>query len=197
MNAMSSSISRWIRDKRPMGRSVSLGLCPRMNFRMWKRRRKLLPEIPMPISEKKVFFMLEWVCSLLFLFIIWENSGWGEKNRISLITPWQLCSPHNILLKTSAPLYTPQTTLMLSLVLSWAMDGSCVLWWLHQFVSSLNIKYCLHHKLCHFLFSMCRFSGSRNSILLTFHQQHLHFQVVLLFWVSLNEDCVKEISSFQ
>ena len=59
MNAATRSISRWIRDKRPMGRSVSLGLCPRMNLRMWKRRRKLLPEIPMPISEKKMCLKLE------------------------------------------------------------------------------------------------------------------------------------------
>ena len=59
MTAATSSISRWIRDKRPMGRSVSLGLCPRKNLMIWKRRRKLLPEIPMPISEKKVFLMLE------------------------------------------------------------------------------------------------------------------------------------------
>lgn len=31
---MAISISRWIRDKRPMGRSVILDLCPRMNLRM-------------------------------------------------------------------------------------------------------------------------------------------------------------------
>ena len=31
---MTTSISRWIRDKRPMGRSVGLDFCPRMNLRM-------------------------------------------------------------------------------------------------------------------------------------------------------------------
>lgn len=47
---MTSSISIWIRAKRPMGGTVSLGLWPRMNMKMWKRR-KLLPEIPIPASE--------------------------------------------------------------------------------------------------------------------------------------------------
>ena len=48
---MAISITRWIRDKRPMGRSICLDLCPRMYLKMWKRRRKLLPEIPMPTPE--------------------------------------------------------------------------------------------------------------------------------------------------
>ena len=110
MNAATRSISRWIRDKRPMGRSVSLGLCPRMNFRMWTRRRKLLPEIPMPISEKNVFPMIEWVCSMLFLFIVCENIDWGEENRISPIPPGQLCSPQHNPLKISAVPYTPRSS---------------------------------------------------------------------------------------
>ena len=42
---------RWIRDKRPTGRSIGLDLCSRMYLRLWKRRRKLLPEIPMPTPE--------------------------------------------------------------------------------------------------------------------------------------------------
>ena len=55
--AASSSITRCIRATKPMGKSVSLGLCPRMNMKVWKRRRQLLAEIPMPISEKKAFLM--------------------------------------------------------------------------------------------------------------------------------------------
>lgn len=70
VTAMISSISRWIRAKRPMGRSVGLGLCPQKNLRMWKRRRMLLAEIPMPISERRVFLKLELVWSPLFSFIL-------------------------------------------------------------------------------------------------------------------------------
>lgn len=55
--AASSSISRCIRAMRPMGKSVSLGLCPRMNMKIWKRRRQLLAEIPTPISQKKTSLM--------------------------------------------------------------------------------------------------------------------------------------------
>jgi hypothetical protein len=40
-----------------MDKSVSLGLCPQMNMKVWKRRRQLLAEIPMPISEKKAFLI--------------------------------------------------------------------------------------------------------------------------------------------
>ena len=55
--AASSSITRCIRAMRPMGKSVSLALCPQMNMKVWKRRRKLLAGITMPISEKKAFLM--------------------------------------------------------------------------------------------------------------------------------------------
>lgn len=65
MTPTTSSISRWTMAKTPMGMSVSLGLCSRLDMRTWKRRRTLLPEIPMLISEKKVFLMLVVVYSLL------------------------------------------------------------------------------------------------------------------------------------
>lgn len=64
------SISMWIRAKRPMGRSVSLDLCPRTSLRMWKRTRKLLPATPIPTSKKMVFLTLVLRDSLLILFIL-------------------------------------------------------------------------------------------------------------------------------
>ena len=103
---------------------------------------------------------------------MWEQ--WLRRKEQNLIhNSWQLCSPHHIPLKTSTP---PHTLQIISPVLSWAMAGSCVLWWLHQCVSSFNIKYCTHHRLCLFLFNMCGFSWSRNSIWLGFHAQHLDCQ---------------------
>jgi hypothetical protein len=53
----SNSITRYIRAMKPMGNSVTLGLCSRMNMKLWKRRMQLLAEFLMPISEKKAFLM--------------------------------------------------------------------------------------------------------------------------------------------
>ena len=120
----------------------------------------------------------------MFLFTACENRSWGEKgtmphpeqnfrhlSQTTLLPSEKTYSdPCTLIpLKTSAPPHTLQT---ISPVLIWAMDVSCVLWC----VRSLNIKYCTHHRLCLFLFNMCGFSWSRNSIWLGFHAQHLDCQ---------------------
>ena len=69
-------IPLWIRVKRPMRRFVGLRLCCRMNVNMWKRRRMVLAEIPMPILERNAFLRLIKSCSWLVFFISWlRNHG--------------------------------------------------------------------------------------------------------------------------